>query len=56
MLLQLNDFPFDGHRRRQADRELLLKLKREAFQAQQQREKARPPKHDKLRSPYGQRK
>ncbi|WP_338924315.1 hypothetical protein V0M98_32400 (plasmid) [Pseudomonas silesiensis] len=46
----------DGQRRMRAHRDLALEAERLDFEEKQKREKTRPPKHNKLRGPYGQRK
>ncbi|WP_408601370.1 hypothetical protein [Pseudomonas sp. PLMAX] len=45
-----------GYRRRMIRRDLVLEAERLDFEEKQKREKTRPPKHNKLRGPYGQRK
>jgi hypothetical protein len=45
-----------GERRRRILRDAALEAERLDFEEKQKREKTRPPKHNKLRGPYGQRK
>jgi hypothetical protein len=46
----------DGQRRMMARLDAALEAERLDEEEKQKREKTRPPKHNKLRSPYGQRK
>lgn len=47
---------YTGERRRRIERDLAREAERLDFEEKQKREKTRPPKHNKLRGPYGQRK